>query len=90
MRIAGKEAAIRVTGMPGKHVPPGPGNVAGKLNDLLGAVSLVLSLSVMALYFYPLSFGVFLWGRGVSKQASKQASNERRTKIVQESKPKKS
>lgn len=72
MRIAGKEAAIRVTGMPGKHVPPGPGNVAGKLNDLLGAVSLVLSLSAMALCFYPLSFGVFLWGRGVSKQATNE------------------
>lgn len=36
--IAGKEAAIKVTGMPGKHVPPGPGGVAGKMNDLLGAV----------------------------------------------------
>ena len=39
VRIAGKEAAIKVTGMPGKHVPPGPGGVAGKVNDLLGAVS---------------------------------------------------
>ncbi|KAL9135450.1 MAG: hypothetical protein Q9175_003361 [Cornicularia normoerica] len=36
--IKGKKAAIKVTGMPGKHVPPGPGGVAGKINDLLGAV----------------------------------------------------
>ncbi|KAL9066230.1 MAG: hypothetical protein Q9161_007687 [Pseudevernia consocians] len=38
--IAGSDnrAAIKVTGMPGKHVPPGPGGVAGKMNDLLGAV----------------------------------------------------
>lgn len=33
-----KGAAIRVTAMPGKHVPPGPGGLAGKMNDLLGAV----------------------------------------------------
>ena len=38
--IKGKKAAIKVTGMPGKHVPPGPAGVAGKLNDLLGAVRL--------------------------------------------------
>jgi len=31
----GKSAAIKVTGMPGKHVPPGPLSIA---NDLLGAV----------------------------------------------------
>lgn len=31
----GKTPAIKVTGMPGKHVPPGPLSVA---NDLLGAV----------------------------------------------------
>jgi L-ascorbate metabolism protein UlaG (beta-lactamase superfamily) len=31
----GKAAAVKVTGMPGKHVPPGPLSVA---NDLLGAV----------------------------------------------------
>lgn len=36
--IKGKKAAIKVTGMPGKHVPPGPGGAVGKLNDLLGAV----------------------------------------------------
>ncbi|CAF9938527.1 hypothetical protein IMSHALPRED_000832 [Imshaugia aleurites] len=38
VNIAGKDAAIRVTGMPGKHVPPGPGGVAGMVNDLLGTV----------------------------------------------------
>lgn len=38
VRIKGSKAAIRVTGMPGKHVPPGPGGLAGKANDLLGAV----------------------------------------------------
>lgn len=43
--IAGKEAAIKVTGMPGKHVPPGPGGVAGKMNDLLGAVSATATVS---------------------------------------------
>ena len=43
VEIAGKSAAIKVTGMPGKHVPPGPGNVAGKMNDLLGAVSFLFS-----------------------------------------------
>ncbi|MCJ1277762.1 hypothetical protein MMC21_005576 [Puttea exsequens] len=32
------QAAIKVTAMPGKHVPPGPGNVAGRVNDLIGAV----------------------------------------------------
>ncbi|OAL06629.1 Metallo-hydrolase/oxidoreductase [Phaeosphaeriaceae sp. SRC1lsM3a] len=30
-----KRAAVKITGMPGKHVPPGPLNVA---NDILGAV----------------------------------------------------
>lgn len=30
--------ALKVTAMPGKHVPPGPANIAGKLNDLIGAV----------------------------------------------------
>ena len=39
-----KRPAIKVTGMPGKHVPPGPGGVVGKLNDLIAAVSF-LSLS---------------------------------------------
>lgn len=34
-RDQGKSPAIKVTGMPGKHVPPGPLSVA---NDLLGAV----------------------------------------------------
>jgi len=43
----GKQAAIKVTGMPGKHVPPGPGGMMGKMNDLLAAVSIVL---------------LFLWG----------------------------
>lgn len=32
-------AAIKVTGMPGKHVPPG---VMGTLNDMVGAVSKIL------------------------------------------------
>jgi len=32
----GKRAAIKVQGMPGKHVPPGP---LAYVNDLLGAVS---------------------------------------------------
>lgn len=32
---ADKAPAIKVTGMPGKHIPPGPLSVA---NDLLGAV----------------------------------------------------
>ena len=34
----GRKPALKVTGMPGKHVPPGPGNVMGKLNDYLAAV----------------------------------------------------
>ncbi|KAL8992713.1 MAG: hypothetical protein Q9169_006894 [Polycauliona sp. 2 TL-2023] len=34
-----KKAAVKVTGMPGKHVPPG---VLGTLNDLVEAVSCVL------------------------------------------------
>ncbi len=33
---SGKNPAIKVTGMPGKHVPPG---VLGTLNDLVKAVS---------------------------------------------------
>ncbi len=37
-----KKPAIKVTGMPGKHVPPGPGGVVGKLNDLIAAVSSIL------------------------------------------------
>lgn len=45
--IKGKKAAIKVTGMPGKHVPPGPGGAVGKLNDLLGAVRFLI------LSFYP-------------------------------------
>ena len=40
--IGGKVPSIKVTGMPGKHVPPGPGGVMGKMNDLLSAVSQVL------------------------------------------------
>lgn len=36
--IPDSNAAIRVTGMPGKHVPPGPANVLQTVNDLLGAV----------------------------------------------------
>ena len=39
-----KKPAIKVTGMPGKHVPPGPGGVVGKLNDLIAAVSSILFL----------------------------------------------
>jgi hypothetical protein len=31
-------AAIRVMAVPGKHVPPGPGHLLEKANDLLGAV----------------------------------------------------
>ncbi|KAF8148652.1 beta-lactamase-like protein [Crassisporium funariophilum] len=30
--------AVRVTAMPGKHVPPGPLHILEKINDLLGAV----------------------------------------------------
>ena len=37
-----KKPAIKVTGMPGKHVPPGPGGMVGKLNDLIAAVSFIL------------------------------------------------
>ena len=40
-----KKPAIKVTGMPGKHVPPGPGGVVGKLNDLIAAVSFILFFS---------------------------------------------
>ncbi|KAL2052384.1 hypothetical protein ABVK25_007256 [Lepraria finkii] len=35
----GKKAVVKVTGMLGKHVPPGPGGVTGKMNDLLAAVT---------------------------------------------------
>ena len=35
-----KKPALKVIGMPGKHVPPGPGGVVGKVNDLVAAVSL--------------------------------------------------
>lgn len=38
-----KNAAVKVTGMPGKHVPPG---VLGTLNDLVQAVSSVFCLLV--------------------------------------------
>ena len=41
----GEIPSIKVTGMPGKHVPPGPGGVMGKMNDLLSAVSLVSVIS---------------------------------------------
>ncbi|RPA75477.1 Metallo-hydrolase/oxidoreductase [Ascobolus immersus RN42] len=34
----GRKEAIRIIAMPGKHVPPGPGGVFEKVNDLLGAV----------------------------------------------------
>lgn len=37
--VEGAKAVIKVTGMPGKHVPPG---VMGTLNDMVGAVSRVL------------------------------------------------
>lgn len=36
-----KNAAVKVTGMPGKHVPPG---VLGTLNDLVEAVSFCFCL----------------------------------------------
>lgn len=36
--VEGAKAVIKVTGMPGKHVPPG---VIGTLNDMVGAVSRV-------------------------------------------------
>ena len=42
-----KKPAIKVTGMPGKHVPPGPGGVVGKLNDLIAAVSFILFASII-------------------------------------------
>lgn len=35
---SGKSPAIKVTGMPGKHVPPGPAGMLGAANDLLKAV----------------------------------------------------
>ncbi|KAL8971038.1 MAG: hypothetical protein Q9197_003486 [Variospora fuerteventurae] len=35
VNVEGAKAAIKVTGMPGKHVPPG---VMGTLNDMVGAV----------------------------------------------------
>ena len=61
--IVGSSAAIKVTGMPGKHVPPGPGGVAGKLNDLLGAVGFVsfcpvLSCSSACLLSLSISFSL--------------------------------
>lgn len=34
----GSVPAIKLIGMPGKHVPPGPGGLMGKANDLLAAV----------------------------------------------------
>ena len=46
-----KEPAIKVTGMPGKHVPPGPGGVVGKLNDLIAAVSVFSSSSFFFFYY---------------------------------------
>lgn len=38
-----KKAAIKVTGMPGKHVPPG---VLGTLNEIVEAVSIFSLLAV--------------------------------------------
>lgn len=35
---SGRSPAIKVTGMPGKHVPPGPGGLMKAANDLIGAV----------------------------------------------------
>lgn len=54
--IKGKKAAIKVTGMPGKHVPPGPGGAVGKLNDLLGAVRFSSFPSTLLLPFPSLPF----------------------------------
>jgi hypothetical protein len=39
---AGKRPAMKVTGMPGKHVPPG---LLSQANDLLGAVRVLKILS---------------------------------------------
>lgn len=33
-----KRTAVKVTGMPGKHVPPGPAHILSAVNDLLGMV----------------------------------------------------
>lgn len=53
-----KKAAIKVTGMPGKHVPPGPGGVVGMLNDLIAAVS----FSFFFFLFHSSSFFLLLSG----------------------------
>ena len=37
-KAADRIPAVKVVGMPGKHVPPGPGGLVGKMNDLLAAV----------------------------------------------------
>jgi L-ascorbate metabolism protein UlaG (beta-lactamase superfamily) len=34
----GARDMVKITGMPGKHVPPGPAGAVGALNDVLGAV----------------------------------------------------
>ncbi|BFZ59112.1 hypothetical protein YB2330_000114 [Saitoella coloradoensis] len=36
--IKDTNAAFKITGMPGKHVPPGPAGLLEKINDFLGAV----------------------------------------------------
>ncbi len=48
-----KRAAVKVTGMPGKHVPPG---VLGTLNEIVEAVSLVFG------------FLLFWWWRGRERE----------------------
>ncbi|KAL2040440.1 hypothetical protein N7G274_006883 [Stereocaulon virgatum] len=44
----GKKPAIKATDMPGKNVPPGPGNLVGKTNDLLAALRVSPSTSPLA------------------------------------------
>ena len=41
-----KVQSLKVVGMPGKHVPPGPGGVMGKMNDLINAVSPFVSSEI--------------------------------------------
>lgn len=73
VEIAGNEskAAIKVTGMPGKHVPPGPGGVAGKMNDLLGAVSFFPPLISRFLFSF-LFCSVLLGDDGARKERDRR------------------
>lgn len=43
-KVAGRVEALKVTAMPGKHVPPG---VLGTLNDLTGAVCLFVASNML-------------------------------------------